>query len=340
MFRFEHPEYLYFLALAMLPALVHWLTQRSWRRRMVLFGHPKQVERLLQGWSPGRLRRRTALWTLSIVFLIIAWANPQWGTKREAVKSKGIDVFIAMDLSQSMLAEDLAPNRLERAKRFAGELALRLRGNKIGLILFAGSAYLQVPLTMDYTAVALFLKSASPSMIPDQGTVISEAIRLASRSFPQTNTGSKALIIISDGENHEEEALRELRNNRSKNIIVFTIGAGTTEGGFIPVDLGGQQDFKRDESGAPVQSKLDEKMLQQLAQTGKGAYFNLAQGPESVLEELLVKMDRMEKREMEQRIFSEYESYFQIFLGIALLLLVLEWLSAGKAQTFPPEQQV
>ena len=281
--------------------------------------------RLLEGWQENRMKRRAIVWALAFALLVVAWANPPWGTKQEAVKSKGIEVFIALDLSQSMLAEDIAPSRLERARRFAADLALQLRGNKIGLILFAGTAYLQVPLTMDYAAVALFANSVSPENIPDQGTSISAAIQVAKRYFSQGQKGGKALILISDGEDHEASVPEELEGLRTGGTNVFALGVGTAQGSFIPVQTGGQEDYKRDAQGAPVRSRLNEQMLRELASEGGGRYFNLISGNESTMQQLLTQINRIEKREMEQRVFSEYESYFQPFIFIALLLWLLEY---------------
>lgn len=326
MFRFEHPEILFLLALFPIPGLVYWLGRSAIQRRMRAFGQIGQVGRLLQGGEENRIRRRTALWTVAYVFLVIAWANPQWGTRREAVKTKGIEVFIALDLSQSMLAQDIAPNRIERARRFAADLALQLRGNKVGLIVFAGSAYLQVPLTTDYAAIALFANSASPETIPDQGTAIAEAVELAGQYFSQKSQGGKALIIISDGEDHEASAGEAVQKLREQGATVFTLGVGTSDGGFIPIQTDGQEDFKRDASGAPVRSRLNAQMLRELAQEGNGAYYGLSANLENTARALLSQLERIEKREMEQRIFSEYESYFQPFLFLSMLFWLFEWL--------------
>jgi Ca-activated chloride channel family protein len=334
MFRFEEAGYLYVFVLLAVPVGLFVLSGIVRRRRLARFGAADLVERLMPGRSIARTRIKLGLWLTGLALLVVALANPQWGTKREAVKSKGIDVFLALDLSQSMLAEDLAPNRLARGLRFSQDLVEALKGNRIGLILFAGNAYLQIPLTADYAAVGLFLQSAHPSMLPNQGTAIGEALALASRSFPKESKSNKAVILISDGENHEEDALREARTIRSNGAVVFAVGVGTSEGSFIPFEVDGQRDYKRDETGAPVRSALNESMLKGLAQAGDGAYFNLSSGAEPVLEALRVQIDRIEKREMEQRIFSEYESYFQIFLGIAFLFFILEMLIGSRRKNW------
>ncbi len=225
-----------------------------------------------------------------------------------------------------MLAQDVPPNRMERAKRFSQGLAQALRGERIGLIIFAGNAYLQVPLTTDYAAVDLFLKSANPNMAPSQGTAIGDAVRLAERSFEEENQHHKALVIITDGENHDEEALERVREARDNGLLTFTVGVGTAEGSFIPIKTGGREDYKRDQTGNPVRSRLNEEMMRELSRAGDGAYFNLASGSAAITAALQERINSIEKREFEQRSFSAYESYFQFFLAPALLLLIIEFL--------------
>lgn len=330
MFRFEHPEYLYGLILAGVLPLLFYVGLRHRGKVLQRFGSLVLTNRLFTGYSPNRQLWKMGLWTLGVILLVLALANPQIGSKRELVKSEGIDVFIAMDLSQSMLADDLAPSRLSRAQRFGEALTQGLRGNKTGLIFFAGNAYLQVPLTMDYAAVGLFMQSGHPAQLPNQGTNIAEALELANRSFSQKDKTSKAIVLISDGENHEENAVEAVRKLRKSGAYVFTVGVGTSEGSLIPVNTEGRLDYKRDASGAPVRTVFDEKLLRQLASEGKGAYYNLADGSEQALEFVLSRLDQLEKREMEQRVFSSFESYYQVFVGLAIFLFMLEWLIAVR----------
>ncbi|MFM8451223.1 MAG: VWA domain-containing protein [Haliscomenobacter sp.] len=333
MFRFEHPEYLYGLILAGVLPFLFYVGIRHRNQVLQRFGNLALAERLFSGYSPQRQWWKMALWTLGIVSLVLALANPQLGSKRELVKSEGIDVFIALDLSQSMLAEDLVPSRLSRAQRFGESLAQGLKGNKTGLIFFAGNAYLQVPLTMDYAAVGLFMQSAHPSQLPEQGTNIAAALALANRSFSPKDKTSKAVVLISDGENHEEDAMEAVQALRKSGAYVFTVGVGTSEGGLIPVEIEGRLDYKRDDSGAPVRTTFDEKLLRTLASEGKGAYYNLADGSEQALEFIRSRLDQLEKREMEQRVFSSFESYFQVFIGLAILLFMLEFLISARKKT-------
>ena len=263
---------------------------------------------------------------LGLFFLIIGWSNPQWGTKKEKVKRRSVDVFIALDISQSMLAQDISPSRLERAKRFTQNLIEGLRGERIGTIIFAGNAYIQTPLTTDYSYASLLTRSANPDQAPTQGTAIADAVDLAERSFEEENKNHKALIIITDGENHDEEAVQRTGEANRNGLLVFTVGVGTTEGSFIPMYIGGRTDYKRDKSGQPVRTSLNETLMQELAQAGQGAYFNLDSGSEAVVQALQTRIDNIEKREFEQRVFNEFESYFQYFIALGLLFILLEFL--------------
>jgi Ca-activated chloride channel family protein len=264
---------------------------------------------------------------IGISFLIIGWANPQWGTKREKVKRKSVDIFLALDISQSMMAEDVPPNRMERAKRFTQNLIQKLKGDRIGIILFAGNAYLQMPLTTDYAAAQLFLRSANPSQAPAQGTAISEAIDLAEKSFEEDNKKHKAIIIISDGETHDEDALGRARKAADDGLLIYSVGVGTAGGGLIPTIIGGRSDYKRDNTGQPVRTSLNEQMMKDLADAGKGFYFNLSSNNvEELSTSLRNGIDKLEKREFEARVFNEYESYFQYFIGLALLFLIAEFI--------------
>lgn len=326
MFRFEHPYYLYALEIIPVLAVFFWLMLQARKRALQRFGDSALVKKLTP--KVARYKHALKFWLLlfAIIFLVLGLANPQWGVKRETVKRKGIDVIIALDVSKSMLAEDVAPNRLERAKKFAEDLVEKLRGERMGFIIFAGNAYLQVPLTVDYAALRIFIKSANPDLVPTQGTAIGDVVFVSERSFPVDNRRHKVLIILSDGENHEDEAQQKVEEARENGLLVFTIGIGTAEGGFIPDVVGGRVDFKRDERGEIVRSRLDADALQKLAALGDGAYFNLLNDSEQVLNALQQRVNAVEKQEYEQRAFSEYESYFQYFIGICLILLIIEFL--------------
>lgn len=331
MFRFEHPNYLYAFALLPLLAVVFWFFWR-WRKQAIgRFAESHLAPLLMPEASRWKHRLKFGLVLLSLAFLIISAANPQWGSKREKTKRKSVDVLIALDISNSMYAEDIAPSRLERAKKFAENLVEKLKGERVGLVFFAGSAYLQMPVTTDYAAAEIFLRSASPELAASQGTAIGEAIGVARRAFQSDESKShKALVVITDGEDHDGEAIAEAENAKEEGIIQFTVGVGTAEGSFIPMKVGGREDYKRDENGQPVRSKLNEPMLAELAQKGGGTYFHISDGDVAVAEALQTRIDKMEKQELEVRAFSSYNSYFQWFLLIGLALLVADWLVSWK----------
>ena len=333
MFKFEHIEHLYGFGILPLLILFFVITWYFKKRAIARFGESGLMLRLMPRMSKYKHTVKFVLLMLAVSFLIIAWANPQWGTKKEKVKRKSIDVFIALDISQSMLAQDIRPNRLERAKQFAQRLVEKLKGERIGTIIFAGNAYLQMPLTTDYAAAMMFIKSANTKMAPTQGTAISEAIDLAERSFEQDNKHHKAIVIITDGENHEEEALQRAGEAKENGLLIYTVGVGTPEGDFIPTVIGGRRDFKRDNTGNPVKTALNEQMLRDLAQAGTGSYFNLSEG-DKIIASLQESIEQIEKRELEQRSFNEFESYFQYFIAAGLFLLLLEFLISYRKSTW------
>lgn len=334
MFRFEHEGHL--MALVVLPILILFfaLMWRARKRLLSRFADSKLIRQLMPQMSRYKHGLKFALLIFGLAFLIVGWANPQWGTKKETVKRKSVDLFIALDLSQSMLAQDIAPNRLERARKFAQNLVEKLKGERIGVIIFAGNAYLQIPLTTDYVFLRQWLRGANTNMAPTQGTAIADAINMAEQSFEEDNKNHKALILISDGENHDDEALDRAREAYDNGLLIYTVGVGTTEGSFIPTFIGGRADFKRDESGNPVRSALNEAMMEDLAQAGDGEYFNLINAESFIVDALRKKINGMEKREMEQRVFSEYESYFQYFIGIALLLILIEFVISYRKNRY------
>ncbi len=324
MFRFEHAEHLY--ALGIIPILIIFFLMAWVARKRLLerFADSSLLGALAPEISKYKHIVKFLLLAVALCFLVIGWANPQWGSKKEKVKRKSADVFIALDISRSMLAEDVRPSRIERARKFATRLVDELKGERIGTIIFAGNAYLQMPLTTDYAAAKLFIRSANPDQAPAQGTAIADAIELAERAFQDDNKHHKAIIIITDGENHDEVALTKAREANDNGMLIFTVGVGTPEGGYIPMNVNGRRSFKKDRSGNIVTTKLNQQMLHDLAQAGDGQYFNLVDG-DLVLKTLNNRIDKIEKTEMEQRSFSEFESYFQYFIGFALFLILIEF---------------
>lgn len=331
MFQFEHLEFRW--ALAALPLLLTvFFLFLSWRKKaMARLGEARLVGALMPDFSKYKHSIKFGLLLLALAFLVVGWMNPQWGTKQEKAKRKSVDVIIALDISTSMLAEDIPPSRLERAKRFAEDLAERIKSENIGIVLFAGSAYLQTPITDDIAAAKVVFRSANPDQAGTQGTVIGEAIDRARRSFRQEDESHKALIVITDGEDHDVNAIEQAQGARDDGIFIFTIGVGTPEGSFIPVTIGGRSDYKRDRNGEPVRSRLNEEALAEIAKAGDGDYFNIANG-EAVIDALQKRIDQMEKRELEVRSFTSYNSYFQYFLGVAALLLLIEFLISYRKE--------
>jgi len=325
MFRFEHSIYLYaFILIPILIGLFFWMWTAR-RRALDKFGDHRLLAQLMPEVSRYKHTVKFILLMCSLVFLIVGWANPQWGSKKEKVKLKSADVIIALDVSNSMLAQDMRPNRLERARQFTLQLIDGLRGERIGLIIFAGNAYLQMPLTADYAAAQLFVKSANPDLVPVQGTSIREAIDLAERSFEEDNKHHKALILITDGENHEPGMMERAEEANNNGLQIFAVGVGTSQGASIPIYAGGRSTFKKDESGNTVYSKLNEEMLEGLAKAGSGSYYNITAN-DKIITAFRNRIDQLDKKEQEQKSFSEYESYFQLFIGFALLFLVIEFL--------------
>ncbi len=277
--------------------------------------------------------------TFALLFLIIGYANPQWAGKRQKIQSKGVDVFIAIDISNSMLAEDVKPSRMERAQRFAQNLVNELKGERIGTIIFAGSAYLQMPLTTDYAAAQMFVKSANPNLAPSQGTAIEEAIDLAERNFEEDSKHHKSMIIISDGENHEPEAIQRAKEANQNGLLIYTVGVGTEAGGLIPVIENGRRAFKKDKTGTTVKTTLNEQMLRDLADAGRGEYYNLNSGNQ-IVTAIKKRIDKIEKRELEHQSFTDYESYFQYFIGFGLLLLVIDFLIGFRKSKVMEEKDI
>ncbi|MEQ1745342.1 MAG: tetratricopeptide repeat protein [Saprospiraceae bacterium] len=331
MFRFEHPYFLHlFWALLALPLIL--LAYVWWRRRAIMqIAVPASAQRVLPGWSRWRFWAKNTLLLAAIALLALAWANPQRGAKQQTVVQKSADVFIALDISRSMLAEDVAPNRLELAKSFVRKLIRALEGERIGLIFFAGDAFLQMPLSTDYAAADMFVASADPDLVTAQGTAIPRAVDLASEHFDSDPGGGRALVLVTDGENHDNDAEGQVAEAYADGIVTFAVGAGTGNGGPIPVGTADAEErYLRDEAGEIVRTRMDEGLLDKLASAGGGAAYRLSQG-DAALRAIRREVGRLEKRAREVRSFNEFESYFQWFLLPAFLLLVLEaWFSWRK----------
>lgn len=335
MLKFENEILLYLLLIVpILMVFLYWSHYR--RKRMVeQSGERSLLYQLMPDFSIFRLKIKNLLYLAALSFLIIGLANPQQGSKMETVKSEGVDVMIALDVSKSMLAEDIKPNRLERAKQLINSVIENMSNDRVGLIIFAGNAYLQMPLTADYSAAKLFLQSANPDIVPTQGTAIGASIELAMESFDQETNQYKALIMITDGENHEDDAVAIAERAAAEGVVIHTIGVGSEDGAPVPIFQNGRRNgYMMDKNGEVVMTKLNTTMLENLASAASGSYFTI-RGARNEIDNILRSISEMEKKEFEERMFTDYEDQFQYFIGFALLLLLLEYfISERKAGWF------
>ena len=322
MFRFAHIEFLWLLlAIPVLVALHIWITRRK-RQQLQLFGDPELMAELMPNASRIRPHVKFALMLTALSLLIIGIARPQYGTKEQTVKRQGIEVMIALDISNSMLAEDVAPNRLERAKQMLSKLVDQMVDDKLGLVVFAGDAFTQIPITCDYVSAKMYLQSITPELIPAQGTAIGKAITTCVSSFGTEDTEkSRAIILITDGENHEDNAQEAAKMAKEKGIHVFVVGIGKPEGSPIPDGRGG---FKKDRQGTVVVSRLSEDMCQEVAAAGGGMYVR-ADNSNTATRALEKEIDKLGKQEIETKVYSDYNEQYQSFIFIALLLLVIDF---------------
>jgi Ca-activated chloride channel family protein len=330
MIRFEHTEYFYLLLFLVVLTGIFWL-YNIWKKKAVKrFGDTELVDQLMPLRSKAKPVIKFILLVLAFTFLVFGITNPQVGSKLEKVKREGIDLMLVLDVSNSMLAEDIKPNRLERAKMAISNLIDRLEGDRIGIIVFAGHAYKQLPLTTDYGAAKLFLDAVDTKIVPSQGTAIGEAINMAVNSFDDTEH-NKAIIVITDGENHEDDAVGAAKAAAEKGIKVFTIGMGLPEGAPIPLynKYGNQIGFKKDRRGQTVITKLNEDMLRQIAAAGKGSYAR-ANNASTGLKKIFDDINQIQKKEIETKQFTDYEDRFQYFLAAAVLFLIIELLLSDK----------
>lgn len=329
MIRFAHPEYFYLL-FSLPVIIVFYLYYRSWKKNALQrFGSHEVIQQLMPNKSNSKGFIKLFILVVGTAFLIFGIIDPQIGSKLENVKREGIDLYLVLDVSNSMLAEDIKPNRLERAKLAISNLIDKLEGDRLGIIIFAGNAYKQLPLTTDYSAARLFLSVVDTKIVPTQGTAIGEAIDMATISFGETEH-NKAIVIITDGENHEDDAVEAAKKANELGIRVFTIGMGLPEGAPIPlISNGNQTGFKKDREGKTVVTKLNEDMLRKIAAAGGGAYAR-ANNATTGLSKIFEDINAIDKKEIETRQFTNYEDRFQVFLGIALALLLLELLIASR----------
>ena len=325
MFRFASPQYFYLLILIPLLIAGYWLAVRARQRRIARFGNPETLRQLMPDVSPLRVRNKFILLTVAVILIIVAMARPQFGSKLREVKRTGIELMLAVDVSNSMLAEDFEPNRLERTKFAITRLIDQLKQDQVGLIVFAGDAYVQLPITSDYATARNFVNNISTDMVSRQGTAMGAAIDLAMNSFSSGSEGSRVLILISDGENHEDDPVAAAKAAAERGIKIYTIGIGTPEG--APIRLNG--DFIKDEEGNIVVSKLDETTLEQVALATGGGYIRSTK--QSIgLDEIIAKVNENEKKNLVSKVFDDFSEQFQYPLGCALLLLLINMIMIDR----------
>lgn len=334
MFRFAHPVYLYWLALVPVAALLFILMRYSKKKAVKKFSDSILFNQLASEVSNSKPVLKIILFLFAYSLVVIGLANPQIGTKLEEVKREGVDIIIALDVSNSMKAEDIKPSRLERSKQAISRLIDKLENDRIGIIVFAGNAYVQLPITTDFAAAKLFLSSIDTDIIPTQGTAIGSAIDLATESFVGQDNKHKALVIITDGENHEDDAIDAAKNANEKGVIIHTIGMGSPEGAPIPVYRNGVQvDFMKDHDGNTVITKLDQIGLEKIAAEGKGQFIR-ASNSDDGLNTILNEITKMDKKSFGTKMFTEYEDRFQYFIGAGLLFLLIEFMISNRKSKF------
>lgn len=329
-FRFEDEKAL--IGLVIIPVLfvLYLITRKYQQKRLLKWGDQAMIGRLMPDFSSARVLIKFFICLAALGIMILAVARPQFGTKMSEVKRKGIEMIIALDVSNSMMAEDIQPNRLENAKMAISRLIDKLENDKIGLIVFAGDAYIQMPVTTDFMAAKLFLNSINTQIVPKQGTAIESAIHLAMRSFTPNSEKSRTIVIITDGENHEEGAVEAAKEAAEAGIIIHTIGIGSAQGVPIPVTKdGGQKDYRTDYEGNVIISKLNEDLLRQVASAGGGTYVR-ATASRTGLNTILDEMNKMEKQEIQMKVFSEYDEQFVYYVGFALFLLFIDFIMVTR----------
>ena len=330
MFRFAHSEFLYLLFGIPVLILIYVVAYQIKKKAIRKFGNISVISQLMPDVSYIRPHLKFIILIFALITLILAIAGPQFGSKLKELKRKGIEIIIALDISNSMLAEDIKPNRLERAKQAILRLLDQLENDRIGLIVFAGDAYTQVPITSDYTGARMFLSNINTDIVTRQGTAIGKALRLAGNSFTQDAESNKAIIIISDGENHEGDAVQEAEQAHEKGIKVYSIGMGSPDGSPIPVKGAyNQKEFLKDRQGNVVTSKLNTQMLSQIAMAGGGKYYH-ATSTNVGLNKLFGDLNKLEKVEIEARVYSEYEEQFPALVWLALGLIILDFIILEK----------
>lgn len=323
MFRFANIEMLWWLITIPVFVIAYIIYTKRKRRQLLEFGDQELIAQLMPDASKSRPIWKFSLLIVALALLIIAGARPQYGQKETTVKRQGIEVMIALDISNSMLAEDVAPNRLDRAKQMLSKMIDNMVDDKVGLVVFAGEAFTQLPITCDYVSAKMFLNTITPNLIPTQGTAIGAALQTAITSFgaPESEAG-RAIILITDGENHEDDAIAAAQKAQELGIQVFVVGIGKPEGSPIPKP--GTNDYFKDRSGQVVVSRLNEEMCQQIAEAGNGIYVR-CDNTNTAMRALQQGMEHIATAELESTVYADYNEQYQSFVLIALLLIAIEF---------------
>ena len=321
MLNFAQAQYLLLLLLIPVFFVIQALVLKLRTRRIRRFGDEALVSRLMPSYSKAKVWVRLVFFSLGFFFFVVGLSRPQIGAKLKEHETKGAEIMIVLDVSNSMLAEDYSPNRLERAKLAISRLVDKLRDDRIGLIVFAGNSFVQLPITTDYVSAKMFLNSISTESVPVQGTAIGDAINTAMRSFSAQSEKSRAIIIITDGENHEDDPVAAAKQAADMGVRVFAIGVGSPEGKPIPMD----GELLKDKDGEIVVTRLDEAVLQEVANAGNGVYVR-AGNNEFGLNPIIENIQRMDDEKYSSIVFEEFDEQFMYFLGIALFFFVLEML--------------
>jgi Ca-activated chloride channel homolog len=321
MFRFSNPEYLYLLLLVPVLALLFIAGNRLRKKHLKNFGDPLIIKQLMPDVSRRRPWVKFSLQLTAITICIFMVSGPQFGSKLDKTQRKGAELMIALDVSNSMMAEDITPNRLEKSKQILSKLVDKLKDDRIGLVVFAGDAFTQLPITSDYVSAKMFMSSITPALIPRQGTAIGSAINLCVRSFPEKGKAERTIILITDGENFEDNAVDCAKEALDKGIKTHVIGMGLEKG--APIPMANSSDFRKDKNGNVIITKLNEKMCQDIAAAGNGTYVR-SDNTNGALRAITTELDKMTKADIKSSIYSEYDEQFQGLAWIILILLLVD----------------
>lgn len=331
MFRFANPQYLYLLFIVVVIWGVFFYGEYKRRKNLKKFGKISVIEPLMPEVSKYRPSLKFFLQQLALILLIFVIARPQMGSKLETVKKEGVEIEIVLDVSNSMMAKDISPTRLDRAKMILSKLVDELDNDKIGLVVFAGDAYTQLPITSDFVSAKMFLSTINTNMVPTQGTSIGRAIDLAANSFTQDDSADKAIIVITDAENHEDDAVGAATEAAKRGIRVDVVGVGTSQGAPIPIG-NSSNNFIKDREGNVVITKLNEQLGQEVAKAGNGIYVS-ADNSNSALRAIVAEVRKMKGSDIESKVYSDYDEQYQVLAILAFILLLVDsWILNGKSK--------